>query len=259
MAVWCHRLDMALSDPDSSGSLVRSRHPMGHLLAYFLGPGMAWRLQFQDVVAQVLRENRRQLNTQRDNATTSLRRCNQRQTMLSKEIDAAAVAQELTTEPPLGQEMDARLNTLRTALGTIERAITRYEDLIENCQMQEEEARQVETSHEQPEEEASDSEQSEEETSDTEMVDDEGRGDPDPTEDLPPPFEDAGPTPLAPNGDAVSPEEDALLMQPTSQPEGPAAGSHSPRSEAGTVLGGMAELSIASPSQPELVEGETPL
>ena len=125
----------------------------------------------------------------------------------------------------------------------------------------------METSHEQPEEEASDSEQSEEETSDTEMVDDEGRGDPDPsdpheeadTEDLPPPFEDVGPTPLAPDGDAISPKEDALLMQPASQPEGPTAGSHSPRSEAGTVLGGMAELSIASPSQPKLAEGETPL
>ena len=93
----------------------------------------------------------------------------------------------------------------------------------------------METSHEQPEEE----------TSDTEMVDDEGHGDPDPSnpreeadmEDLPPPFEDAGLTPPAPDGDAVSPKEDAFLMQPASQPEGPAAGSHSPRSEAGMVSG----------------------
>ena len=99
----------------------------------------------------------------------------------------------------------------------------------------------METSHEQPEEE----------TSDTEMVDDEGRGGPEPsgpreeadTEDLPPPFEDVGPTPPAPNGDAISPEEDAFLMQPASQSEGPATGSHSPRSEAGTVSGEMAGLS----------------
>ena len=42
VAVWCHRLDMALSEePASSGSLVRSRHWLGHLLAYFLGPGTA--------------------------------------------------------------------------------------------------------------------------------------------------------------------------------------------------------------------------
>ena len=153
--------------------------------------------------------------------------------------------------------MDARLSTLRTALSTIERAIMRYKDLIENCRMQEEEAHQVETSPEQPEKE----------TSDMEMADDEGRGDPEPsdpreeadTEDLPPPFEDAGLTPPAPDGDAVSPEEDAFLMQPASQSEGPAAGSHSPRSKAGTVSREMAELSIASPSQPELAEGETPL
>ena len=74
----------------------------------------------------------------------------------------------------------------------------------------------------------------------------------------PPPLEDAGPTPLVPGGDVISPEEDALLMQPASQSEGPVAGPHSPRSEAGTVLGEMAGLSIASPSQPEMAEDETP-
>ena len=167
------------------------------------------------------------------------------------------VAQGMTTDPPSGQEMDARLNILRTSLGTIERSIMRYEDLIENCRLQEEEARQVETSHE----------QSEEDTSDTEMVDDEGRGRPEPSgpcedadmEALPPPLKDVGPTPPAPDGDAISPEEDAFLMQPASQSEGPATGSHSPMSEAGTVPGEMAGLSIASPSQPEPAEGETPL
>ena len=80
------------------------------------------------------------------------------------------VAREMTTDAPSGQEMDVRLSTLRTSLGTIERSIMRYEDLIENCQLQEE-ARQVETSHEQPEEE----------TSDTEMVDDKGCGGPEPS------------------------------------------------------------------------------
>ena len=152
--------------------------------------------------------------------------------------------------------MDVRLNALGTTLGAIERAITKYEDPLEDCRMQEEEARQVETSPEEPEED----------TTDTEMVDDEGRGDPEPSDPcketdmdvLPPPFEDAGPTPPAPGGDAVSPKEDALLMQLASQSEDPVAGSHSPRSEAGTVLGEMAGLSITSPSQPELVEDKTP-
>ena len=122
--------------------------------------------------------------------------------------------------------------------------------------MQEGEAQQVETSPEEPEEESTD----------MEMADDEGRGDPEPSDlckeaDMelsPPPLEVAGPTPLVPGGDVVSPEEDALLMQPASQSEGPVAGSHSPRSKAGTVSGEMAGLSIASPSQPELAEYETP-
>ena len=63
--------------------------------------------------------------------------------------------------------------------------------------------------------------------------------------------------PLDPAGNAVSPEEDAFLMQQASQPVDPAAGSHSPRSEAGTVSGEMAELSLTSPSQPGPGEDET--
>ena len=43
VAVWLHRLDMALSEePVASGSLVRARHSLGRLLAYFLAPGTAW-------------------------------------------------------------------------------------------------------------------------------------------------------------------------------------------------------------------------
>ena len=43
VAVWFHRLDMALSEePAASGSLVRTRHGLRCLLAYFLGPRTAW-------------------------------------------------------------------------------------------------------------------------------------------------------------------------------------------------------------------------
>ena len=45
VAVWLHRLDMALSEePATLGSLVRARHSPGHLLTYFLGPRTAWEL-----------------------------------------------------------------------------------------------------------------------------------------------------------------------------------------------------------------------
>ena len=121
--------------------------------------------------------------------------------------------------------------------------------------MMEEEARQEETIPEEPEEESSD----------TEMADDEGRDDQGPSdlreeaneEVTAPPHKDAGPTPLVPGG-VITAEEDALLMQAASQTEGPATGPHIPRSEAGMVSGEMAELSIASPGQPEVAEEETP-
>ena len=67
-----------------------------------------------------------------------------------------------------------------------------------------------------------------------------------------------GPPPLVSAGEAVSPEEYALLMQPAPQPEDPVAVSHSPRSETGTVSGEMAELCLTSPSHPWHKEGETP-
>ena len=129
------------------------------------------------------------------------------------------------------------------------------EALLESCQMQKEEARQEETIPEEPEEESSD----------MEMADDEGCGDLGPSdlheeaneEVTAPPHEDAGPTPLAPS-DVVTAEEDALLMQAASQPEGPVTGPHSPRSKAGMVSGEMAGLSIASPDQPEMAEDKTP-
>ena len=114
----------------------------------------------------------------------------------------------------------------------------RYENLIEDCQMQEEEAYL---------EEEIPWEEEEEEVTDAEMVDGEERGDPEPSG----PCVEAdtkGPPPVASTEDAVSPEEDAFLMQPASQPEDPAAGSHSPRSKTGTVSGEMAELSLTSPS-----------
>ena len=99
-------------------------------------------------------------------------------------------------------------------------------------------------------------EQEEEEDTDAEMVEEGERGDVEPsglqgavgTEDTPP---------LNPAGDAVSPEEDAFLMQQASQSVDPTAGSHSPRSEASMVSGEMADLSLTSPSQPRPGEDET--
>ena len=143
--------------------------------------------------------------------------------------------------------MEHRLSTLQTSLDVVERSITRYENLIEDCQMQEEEAHL--------EEEIS-WEQEKEEVTNAEMVDEEERSDPEPSGPRGEADTEGPPPPVSAEG-AVSPEEDALLMQPASQPEDPAAGSHSPRSETGMVSGEMAELSLTSPSQPGPEEDET--
>ena len=91
----------------------------------------------------------------------------------------------------------------------------------ELCWIEEEEARQDQPSFE-------------EETADVKMVDEEERGNPESsgphmeadTEDNPP---------LASGGDTVSPEEEAILLGRTPQPEDLATGSHSPRSETAMV------------------------
>ena len=112
--------------------------------------------------------------------------------------------------------------------------------------MQEEEAHQEETSHQREEEKAIDTEMLEvEECGDAEPSGPQGAAN---TEDMPPPD---------PAVDAVSPEEDAFLMQQAPQSKGPTTGSHSPRSEAGMVSGEMVGLSLTSLSQPELGEDET--
>ena len=177
----------------------------------------------------------------------SLGNCNRRRTKLRGEFDATSEAMEMVTDRASGKELEHRLNSLQTSLSAIEWAIVRHENTLKDCRMQEEEAHQ---------EEVTLPEQEEEGDTNAEMEEEGEHGDGEPsgpqgvaeTEDAPP---------LVPAGDAVSPEEDAFLMQQASQPIDPAAGSHSPRREAGTVSGEMAELSLTSPSQPGPEEDET--
>ena len=250
VAVWLHRLDMALSEePAASGSLVRAQHSLGCLLAYFLAPGTAWGLQFEDVIDQVLRENRKHNERKHDESTSSLRKCRSRQTKLRDEFDAVSKTMEVITNGWSRREMEQRLNALQTSLNAVETSITKFENLLEDCQMVEEEVCRIEEDEAHQEEE--------EETTDIEMVDEEERGNP----------ESSGPRmeadtkdilPLVSGGDTISPEEEAILLQETPQPEDPVAGSHNPRSETAMVSGGMAELCLTSPSHPGPKEDEAP-
>ena len=165
-------------------------------------------------------------------------------------------AMEVVTDALSSREMEHRLNTLQTSLSAVERSITKFENLIEDCRMLEEEVHCIEEDEAHLEEEICQEE--EEEITDVEMAEEEECSDPESSG----PCGEAdtkGPPPLASAEDAVSPEEDALLMQPAPQPKDPVAGSHSPRSETGMVSGEMAELCLISPSQPGHEEDETQL
>ena len=155
VAVLCHRLDMALSEePASSGSLVRSQHHLGNLLAYFLSPGTTWELRFKDVVTQVLKENQRHVETKCTKVSTSLGKCSKWRTDLCVEFDATSEAMQMVTDGASGRELEHRLNSLQTSLTMIEQAITRYENILEDCRMQEEEAHQEEVIFQEQEEDA---------------------------------------------------------------------------------------------------------
>ena len=131
-------------EPGSSRTLVRSRHCCGDLLAYFLSPGTTWELHFEDVVTQVLKENRRHLETKRVKVVMSLTNCNRCRTDLRKEFDSTSEAMQLVTDRASHVELEHRLSSLQTSLDAIEQAITRHANTLEDCRMQEEEAHQEE-------------------------------------------------------------------------------------------------------------------
>ena len=157
---------------------------------------------------------------------------------------------EVTTDRRARKEMEQRLAALQTSLNAVENSITKFESLIEDCRMVEEDIHRIE------EDEAC-QEEEEEETADIEMVDEEECSNPESsgphmeanTKDIPP---------LVFGGDTISPEEEAILLGGTPQPEDSATGSHSPRSKTAAISGGMAELCLASPSHPGPEEEETP-
>ena len=207
VAVWLHRLDMALSgEPLASGSLVQARHSLGHLLTYFLAPATAWGLQFQDVVDQVLWENRKQNKRRCNESSSSLRKCHSRRSKLRDEFDAVSKTMEVTTDGWAHKEMEQRLAALQTSLSAVENSIIKFKNLIEDCRMVEEELHWIEEDEAHQEEE--------EETADVKMVDEEECGNPESsgprmeanTKDIPL---------LVSSGDTVCPEEVILLGRNT--------------------------------------------
>ena len=148
---------------------------------------------------------------------------------------------EVVTDARSRRELEQRLQTLQTSLNTVKRSITKFKDLIEDCRLVEEELHQIE------EDEAC---HEKEETANVKMADEEEHGDPESSGPHMEAYTEGLPL-LVSTGDTVSPEEEAILLDETPQPEDPADGSHSPRSETSTVSGEMAELCLTSLSHPE--------
>ena len=245
VAIWLHRLDMALSgELAASGSLVQDQHYVGHLLSYFLVLETAWGLRSEDVIHQILKENRKHNDRRWNKVSSSLRKCLSRRTKLRDKLDAVNKALEVTPVAQSHLEMEERVHAIHTSLTAMENSIAKFENSIEECRMLEDEACQME------EEASQDQPGPKGEIADVEMIDQEELGDSEPsgpqveadTKDNPP---------QATDGDVMSPEEESALLAGT-----PLQEESSPRSEATGVSGGMAELRLASPACPGTEEGE---
>ena len=141
-------------------------------------------------------------------------------------------------------EYDRKLEARRTSLSSVEATISRFENIIEECRMMENEVCQTT-------EEMASQERPNSGDEDMEMVDQDTVSQLEPS--APSTEANTGDQPmLASEGGIISPEEEAILMGVASQPE-----NRSPASETASVSGGMAELQLASPPHPGTEEEGT--
>ena len=88
VAVWLHRLDMALEPHGkNSWTLQGSRHSMGALLHYLLTPGMG-SINYPQVLARILEENKNYYQKQRGQLMSWLRTNAAKRTRYLEERDA---------------------------------------------------------------------------------------------------------------------------------------------------------------------------
>ena len=145
------------------------------------------------------------------------------------------------------KELEQRVTAIQTTLNAVEASISKFENLIEECRMVEEEVHQMEEGGASP-----DQPDSGEQATDLDMADQEDsghHGSSDPhmgvtTEDD---------LLSASGGNTITSEEEEILLAGTPQSE-----DRSPASETALVSGGMAELHLASPSHSGPEEEETP-
>ena len=156
---------------------------------------------------------------------------------------------EVTSDKRAQKEMEQGFAAVQTSLNQVKISISKFENLIEECRIMEEEVHKESQGPSNSGEEADD---------DIVMADQEESGC----------LESSGPSsgwsegphieantednpPSASGGNIISPEEEEILMGGSPQSE-----DHSPRNETASVLGGMSELHLSSPACPGPEEGE---
>ena len=159
-------------------------------------------------------------------------------------MDAVSVALGAASDQATRKEHEEKLKALRTSLSSIEDSISKYENIIEECRMMEDEVRQDTTdmASQDPENEAMEVDEVTQEVASQSG-----------STDLPTEASMEDQPLLALGGKIVSPEEEEILMGATFQPKG-----CSPISEMVSISGELADLQLTSQPHPGPEEG-TPI
>ena len=134
---------MSLSwEREASESLVLSRHVRGPLLSYLLAPGTG-NLCFEEVATQVIQENWETHERVKERLRSSLNSSRCWWAKLLQELDEPPKGIEAAVDRTLHKETETRMGILRTTLRKVETSIHESEDHLEESQMREEDAHQV--------------------------------------------------------------------------------------------------------------------
>ena len=134
-------MDMSLSwEREASKSLVLWRQVRGPLLSYLLAPGTG-NLHFEEVATRVIEENWEAHERAKERSRSLLHSNHRQRAKLLKELDELSQGMEATRKPR--KETEIRIGVLRSTFRKVETSISESEDHLEESQIREEEARQV--------------------------------------------------------------------------------------------------------------------
>ena len=134
---------MSLSwEREASESLVLSRHVRGPLLSYLLAPGTT-NLRFEEIATRVVQENWEMHERAKERFRSSLNSSHRRWAKLIQELDELSKGIEAAVDRKLRKETETRMGVLQTTLRKVDTSIDESEDHLEESQMREEDAHQV--------------------------------------------------------------------------------------------------------------------